>query len=203
MGQSTPTQDQVTPDERENTVPMSVGQSILDGPPPDWISIDNDEVLLWESSQSSKQLLPDILLSLLLIGVGGVLMSIGQLQILGAVPSSVQLLVTVAGLVFVILALLSFGYNWWSYRQRRYAVTTDATYRKWGDHVSKIEMEKISTVTNQRYSWVDGLFSCGDLKIIWQNNGPESTTYPAVRHPDQVQEIIMDTVCGTERDSSL
>lgn len=203
MGQSIPTQDQVNPDERENTIPMTVGQSIPDGPPPDWISIESDEELLWEGRQSSKQLLPDILLSLLLVGVGGILVSIGQLQILGDLPSTVQLVATIAGLVFVVLAVLSFAYNWRSHRQRRYAVTTKATYRKWDDHVSKIKVEEISNVTNHRYSWLDGLFSCGDLKVNWQNNGPQSTTYPAVPHPEQVQEIIIDIAYGTEKNFDL
>lgn len=179
---------------------MSVGQSIPDGPPPDWISVENDEELLWEGRQSSKQLLPDLLLSLLLVGVGGILVSIGQLQILGDLPSTVQLVVTVTGLVFAALAALSFGYNWWSHRQQRYAVTTGAAYRKWGKYVSKIQIEEISSVTNQRYSWVDRLFSCGDLKIKWHHNGPQSTTYPAVPHPSQVQEIIMATVDRAEKD---
>ena len=196
MGQSTPHQDQADPDQRENTISMSVEQPTRDEPVPDWMTIDDDERLIWEGSQSSKQLLPDFLLGLLLVGFGAVLVSIGHLEVLGEVPSTFQLLITGVGLVFAALAVGTFGYNWWSHRKRRYGVTTKATYRKWGGDVTKIEMSDIMSVTSQRYSWVDRLFSCGDLKIQWQKNGYESTTYPAVRHSGQIQDMILENTHG-------
>lgn len=202
MGQSTPTQDRPDPNQSETAVSMSVDQPIPDGPVSDWIVLDDDEELIWEAKVSLKQLIPDVLLSVVMVGIGTGLLAVANLDLVGFFPSGFQLPASIFGGVFFVGSILFLGYSYISHRKRRYAITTTATYRRWGDSVARIPLSSVSNVRIADSSILDRLFSCGDVTIQWEENEPQEMIFPAVPNSEWATEMLHKTRLSIQRNSS-
>ena len=190
MGQSTPHRTEADSEQAENAVPVDDGRPMRGSPSSSYFSLDDDEELLWEARESPKELIPGLLVGLLFLVGGGAIISIASFHILGEVPSNAQLPLLVLGAVVCVAGFGVGGYTYWLHRKKCYAVTTKATYRKWGDYVSKISIADIATVNVDSRSPLDRVFSSGDLVIRWEKNGNQSTTYSSVPGPESVGKIV-------------
>lgn len=192
MAQSTTTHDRVEPESESAT--ESASKLAAQGapgrpPPPDWLSIDDHEQMVWEDSPSFKILLPDLILNGLFIGVGGLLITIGGLQLFDIFSANAQLLIVALG---VIIAGFGVGFlivNYRSYRRKHYVITTEYIYRRWDGSTTKMEVEDVSEILYDQ-TWLDRQFSCGSLKIGWWKDGKHENNYPAVPNPAQIKELF-------------
>ncbi len=194
MGQSTPHRTEADSQQAGNTVSVDDGRPKRGGPSSTYFSLDDDEELLWEARESPKELIPGLLVSLLFLIGGGAILSIASFQILGAVPSNAQLPLLILGAVICVVGIGIAGYTYWSHRKKCYAVTTKATYRKWGEYVSAISMDDIAAVDVGSRSPLDRVFSSGDLVIHWEKDEARSTTYSSVPDPTSVREWITENL---------
>jgi hypothetical protein len=194
MAQSTTNRDQMEPEsERTRESPSElVAQGAPDAPsPPDWPSMDEHEELLWEDSPSFKYFLSDLVLSILIVGIGATLAIIAGVQLLDVLPANARLAVVAIGGFTVVLGIVFLIANYHFYRRKHYALTTEAIYRRWDGSTTRIEIENVSKILCEQ-SWVDHQFSCGDLTIGWFEYEKNETTYPAVPHPEQIKKRLLE-----------
>jgi hypothetical protein len=190
MAQGTTNRDQFgTESERAKESPSElVAQVARDSHSlPSWLSLDEHEELLWQDSPSFRTFLPNLVLNIIIIGIGVALVSIGLLQFPTALPSNLQLVAVATGGAIMIAGIGFLVVNYRSYQRRHYALTTEAIYRRWDGSTTRIEMTNTCEVVCEQ-SLLDRQFSCGDLKIGWSKNGTEKATYPAVPRPNQVKK---------------
>jgi hypothetical protein len=194
MAQSTTNRDQMESEsERARESPSElVAQVAPDGSPsPDWPSMDEHEELLWEDSPSFKYFLSDLVLGILIVGVGVTLTIIAGVQLLGVLPTNARLAVVVFGGLTVVLGIVFLIVNYRFYRRKHYALTTEAIYRRWDGSTTRIEIENVAKILCEQ-SWMDHQFSCGDLMIGWFDDEKNETTYPAVPHIEQVRKQLKE-----------
>jgi|AntDeeMetagen681_2_1112603.scaffolds.fasta_scaffold07492_2 hypothetical protein len=192
MAQSTTNRDRVEP-KSESATESSSTLAAQDAPgrplPPDWLSIDDHEQMVWEDSPSFKIVLPDLILSGVFVGAGGLLIVIGALQLFDIFSANTQLLIVALGVIMAGFGagLLIVKYHF--YRRKHYVITTEYIYRRWDGTTTKIEVEDASEFLYDQ-SRLDHQFSCGSLKIGWWDDGKHESNYPAVPHPDQVTDLL-------------
>jgi hypothetical protein len=186
MAQSTTNRDQIDPESEGTTgsSPELVAQDASDGPPsPDWPSIDDHEELIWEDSPGFKYFLSDLVLGILIVGIGATLALIGGLQLFDVLPATVQLVLVAFGGLTMALGIVFLAINYRSYQRKQYALTTEAIYRRWDGSTTGIETENVSKIQYEQSS-------CGDLTIGWFDDEKNEIVYPAVPHPDQVRNRL-------------
>lgn len=194
MAQSTTNRDQMESESERATESPSepVAQAAPDGPsPPDWPSMDEREELLWEDSPSFKYFLLDLMLNILIVGIGVTLATIGALQLLDVLPANIRLAVIAFGGAMMVIGIVFLLVNYRSYQRKHYALTTEAIYRRWDGSTTRIEIENVSKILCEQ-SWLDRQFSCGDLKVAWCEDEKNEIIYPAVPHPDQVKKRLSE-----------
>jgi hypothetical protein len=194
MAQSTTNRDQVEPEPertKDSSSELTAQFSRDDPSPPDWLSLDEHEEFLWKDSPSFKIFLPDLGMTVVIVGIGAILAGIGALQLFDEFPSSVQLAILATGGILMAIGIGFFIFNYYFYRRRQYAITTKAIYRRWDDSTTEIEITDICEVLCEQ-SWSDRQFSCGDLRIGSSKDGTEKTTYPAVPRPNRVKKRLLD-----------
>jgi hypothetical protein len=194
MAQSTTNRDQIESESERARKSSSelVAQVAPDGSPsPDWPSMNEHEELLWEDSPSFKYFLSDLVLGVLIVGAGVTLTIIAGVELLSVLPANAQLAVVVFGGVTVVLGIGFLIVNYWFYRRKHYALTTEAIYRRWDGSTTKIEIENMSKTLCEQ-SWMDQQFSCGDLIIGWFDDEKNETTYPAFPHIKQVRKRLKE-----------
>ncbi|WP_273838655.1 PH domain-containing protein [Halococcus sp. PRR34] len=192
MAQSTSTRDRVDPESEsatESSLNPPAQRDPGKPPSPDWLSIDDHEEMVWEDSPSFKYVFSDFVLNGVFVGVGGILIAIGALQLFDIFPANAQLLIVALGVIMVGFGVGFSIINYRSYRRKHYVITTESIYRRWDGSTTKIEVEDINEILYDQ-SWLDHQFSCGSLKIGWWNDGKHENNYPAVPHPAQVKELL-------------
>ena len=192
MGQSTSLQDQTDTAEGESPVPTSIDQPSSGDSVPEWITLSEDERIIWEARASLKRLVPDIVLSLLLMAIGAFLLSLAWLQVFGFYPSGFRLPITIVGGVLLVGMIFYLGYSLWSHRKQRYVLTSKSVYRRWGNSIVETPLSDVLDVCPESRSVLDKLFSCGDLTIIWEEDTQREVTFPAVPHSEQVGSMLLD-----------
>lgn len=160
----------------------------------DWLSVDNEEVILW---WDNPNLLP--YLKVLIPPVIGVL--IGFAYIYGIfsgftgqyIPSDY---IWYPPLVLIPLSVLTFGLEWYKIRKTFYVMTNKKIIYKKGifgqKDTNNISFDKVQNVElNQRFH--ENLLNYGDLLIYTAGSAQLEQKLKYVTYPELVTNILYDT----------
>lgn len=162
---------------------------------PDWVTLTDDEEVLWHDRPAIHPYLLGELGSLILVGIGAVLAlaGLGLVALPGGFTLPEMVLLGGGGLLVAIgtVGIVGGILNWWSLR---YLVTTEEVYKKRGivsRSVTNLSLEHVRK-TNFNQSVLGRFFSYGHVRISTAGTGGTEIVFRYVSDPDAVVEMITE-----------
>lgn len=161
---------------------------------PEWVTLTEDEEMVWDGHPSLRLIAPRVLLGLVLI-LGGAVLA-GVLDIDG-VPSWLPL-------VLVPIGLLVIAWAYVVHRSTRYVITSEEVYRKTGLFTRDVVQIRLDRVQNTActQSLAERLLSYGDVTIYTAGSDTMNIVLDNVPRPQQVNRVLTERLDAVAESST-
>lgn len=157
---------------------------------PEWVTLSEDERIVWTGSPSFFVALWSLLTGFLVVLAG-----VALYVVLVAVqfePRRFVLWLVPLGIALIALSYLR-------HRSTRYVITTNEVYRKDGFLSRSVTSLRLDRVQNTSFSqsFLDRLFSLGDVNIDTAGSGATEIVFASVSNPQKVSGLLTEQLDRT------
>lgn len=151
---------------------------------PDWVTLTDDEEVVWSGAPSLHKITPQIAVGAL-ISLAGLLLNV-------FLPSDVPF--RGAAYLLVPIGMLVVGVAYVRHQSVRYVVTTNEVYKKTGLLSRRVTTLRLDRVQNTTFTQSLGqrLLSYGDLYIETAGTGGTEMVFKSVREPQRVSSLLTE-----------
>lgn len=155
---------------------------------PDWLTLTDDEQVVWEGRPSPYPYLGGLLgpVGLVALGIAVAIVAAGVVSVGVPIPEAVPG-VAIGGALVALGVALALGriISWWL---TRYVVTTEEVYHKRGVVSRSVTNTRLDQIQNTRFtqSATGRLFSYGDVYVDTAGGGGTEIVFRHVEEPQRV-----------------